>query len=83
VILLGDLNTELGQRGKALNSYQKAVEVNADSVSARDKLIDHYLDTGQLDEAERRVTPILEKNAKDLAGRFFDARLRAGPGTGR
>jgi tetratricopeptide (TPR) repeat protein len=80
VILLGDLYMALGQREKALISYQKAVEVNADSVSARDKLIDHYLDTGQLDEAERHVTPILEKNAKDLAGRFFDARLRLARG---
>jgi len=72
---LGDFFTALGQSDKALASYQRATEVNPDSTIARDKLIGHYLDTGKTAEAESRVKDILAKNAKDLMGRFFDARL--------
>src|SRR5207253_4681439 len=75
-ILLGDFYTFMGQREKALASYQRATEIAPTSVPARNKLIAHYLDTGKLAEAEGRVKPILEKNKKDLDGRFFDARLR-------
>ncbi|MDH5641953.1 MAG: tetratricopeptide repeat protein, partial [Nitrospira sp.] len=74
-ILLGDFFTWLGQGEKALTSYQRATEVQPDSTIARDKLIGHYLDTGKPTEAETRVKDILTKNAKDLMGRFFDARL--------
>src|SRR5207245_10354675 len=79
-ILLGDFYTYLGQRDKALASYQRATEIAPASVPARNKLIAHYLDTGKLAEAEGRVKPILEKNKKDLDGRFFDARLRRARG---
>src|SRR6266705_2807510 len=79
-ILLGDFYTYLGQHDKALASYQRATEIAPASVPARNKLIAHYLDTGKLAEAEGRVKPILEKNKKDLDGRFFDARLRLARG---
>src|SRR5437870_805379 len=75
-IHLGDFFTWLGQRDKALASYQRATEVNPGSVIARDKLISHYLDTGKTSEAEAKVKDILAKNDKDLMGRFFDARMR-------
>ena len=65
---------------KALASYQRATEVNPGSVIARDKLISHYLDTGKTSEAEAKVKDILEKNDKDLSGRFFDARIRLAKG---
>src|SRR5438093_13362413 len=70
----------MGQREKALASYQRATEIAPTSVPARNKLIAHYLDTGALAEAEGLVKPILEKNKKDLDGRFFDARLRLARG---
>src|SRR6185503_9656427 len=75
-IYLGDFFTWLGQPDKALASYQRATEINAGSTVARDKLISHYLDTGKMSEAEAKVKDILEKNNKDLMGRFFDARIR-------
>jgi len=77
-ILLGDFFTSLGQKDKALASYERATKVKPDSTMARDKLIGHYLDTGNTVEAETRVKDILAKNAKDLMGRFFDARLLLG-----
>ncbi|NWF72320.1 MAG: tetratricopeptide repeat protein [Nitrospirae bacterium] len=75
-IYLGDFSTWLGQKDKALASYQRATEVNPSSLMARNKLIAHYLDTGKTSEAEARVKDILAKNSKDLDGRFFDARIR-------
>ena len=75
-IRLGDFFSSIGQRDKALASYQRATEANHGSVIARDKLISHYLDTGKTGEAETKVTAILQKNNKDLMGRFFDARIR-------
>ena len=50
------------------------------SLIARDKLIGHFLDTGKTNEAETKVTAILEKNNKDLMAWFFDARIRLGKG---
>jgi tetratricopeptide (TPR) repeat protein len=75
-IQLGDFFTWLGQRDKALVSYQRATEVSPDSIIAREKLIANYLDTGKTSEAEAKVKDILGKNNKDLMGRFFDARIR-------
>ena len=79
-ILLGDFFTWLGQRDKALASYQRAIEINAGSTVARDKLIAHLLDTGKTGEAETKVKAILEKNNKDLMGRFFEARIHLAKG---
>jgi tetratricopeptide (TPR) repeat protein len=76
LIHLGDFFAWLGQPDKALAHYQKAREVNPNSTIARDKLIAHYLDAGNTVEAEPRIKAILEKNNKELMGRFFDARLR-------
>ena len=75
-ILLGDFYTWLGQPDKALVSYQRATQINAASTVARDKLISHYLDTGKTSEAETKVKDILDKDKRDLMGRFFDARIR-------
>ena len=75
-IHLGDLFTWLGQPDKALASYRRATEVNPGSLIARDKLISHYLNIGKTQEAAAKVKDILEKNNKDLMGRFFDARIR-------
>jgi tetratricopeptide (TPR) repeat protein len=79
-IYLGDFFTWLGQRDKALASYQRATELKPGSTVARDKLISHYLDSGKVEEAEARTKAILEKNSKDLSGRFFDARIRLAKG---
>lgn len=75
-LLLGDFYAWLGQQDKALASYQRAAEINAKSIIARDKLIAHYLDAGNVGEAEGRVKTILDASKKDLSGRFFEARLR-------
>ncbi|HKQ36114.1 MAG TPA: tetratricopeptide repeat protein [Nitrospiraceae bacterium] len=72
---IGDFYTSIGQHDKALTSYLRAIEVNPNSVIARDKLIAHYLDTGKTHEAEAKVKDILGKNSTDLMGRFFNARL--------
>jgi tetratricopeptide (TPR) repeat protein len=79
-IYLGDFFTWLGQRDKALASYQRATELKPGSIVARDKLISHYLDSGKVEEAAARTKAILEKNNKDLNGRFFDARIRLAKG---
>lgn len=79
-ILLGDYYTWLGQPEKALASYHRAVDYSPNSTVARDRLISHYLDNRKLDEGEARIKTILEKNGKDLSGRFFDARLRLARG---
>jgi tetratricopeptide (TPR) repeat protein len=79
-IHLGDFFTWLGQRDKALASYQRATEINAGSIIARDKFISHYLDSGKVKEAEARTKAILDKNSKDLSGRFFDARIHLAQG---
>lgn len=78
LIRLGDFYTVTGQSDKALSSYQRAAELAPNSQIARDKLVGHYLDTGKTTEAETRVKAILTKNAKDLMGRFFDARIKLG-----
>jgi tetratricopeptide (TPR) repeat protein len=75
-ILLGDFFAWLGQPDKALASYLRATELNASSTVARDKLIGQYIDSGKVEEAATRTKAILEKNDKDLSGRFFDARIR-------
>src|SRR5262245_11166598 len=75
-IYLGDFFTWLGQPDKALVSYQRATEINPSSTIARDKLIAHYLDSGKTAEAESKIKGILEKNNRDLAGRFFEARMQ-------
>ena len=73
---LGDFFSWLGQQDKALASYQRAMEVNPSSLAARDRLISHYLDTGNTRDAETRVKEILGKNNRDPMGRYFDARIR-------
>lgn len=75
-IHLGDFFTTVGQVDKALASYRKAADLSPDSEIARDKLIAHYLDTGNVSEAEVKVRTILAKDEHHLMGRFFDARLR-------
>ncbi len=67
-IYLGDFFAWLGQPDKALASYQRATEIDAGSINARDKLISHYLDSRKIEEAEARTKVILEKNPKDLSG---------------
>lgn len=75
-LLLGDLYMWLGQPDKALASFKRATEVKPDSVAARDKLIAHYLDMGNMAEVESRVKVLFEKDKRDLSARFFDARLK-------
>ena len=75
-IYLGDLFTWLGQPDKALVSYLRATEINPTSTIARDKLISYYLDSGKIAEAEPKIKGILEKNSRDLVGRFFEARVQ-------
>lgn len=75
-ILLGDFYAWSGQQDKALASFQRAFEMAPNSPVARDKIIAHFLDTGKTGEAETKVKEILEKNNKDLMGRFFDARIQ-------
>ena len=77
---LGDFYIWLGMRDKAMSSYRHAVEVDAKSVIARDKVISLLLDMGKMDEAEPQVKAILENNSVDLAGRLFNARLILGKG---
>lgn len=72
---LGDFFTSLGMQDKALAGYRQALQVNAASTIARDKLIALLLDLGKTDEAEPQIKSILAKNARDLSGRFFNARL--------
>jgi tetratricopeptide (TPR) repeat protein len=79
-IYLGDLFAWLGQPDMALASYLRATEINSNSINARDKLISHYLDSGRVQEAEARTRVILEKNPKDLSGRYFDARISLAKG---
>jgi len=79
-IYLGDLFNWLGQPDKALASYQHATEVNPSSIAARDMLISQYLDMGKTGEAETKVKDILDKNNRDLSGRYFDARIRLAKG---
>lgn len=74
-IRLGDFYAVRGQVEKAHAAYVRATEIVPTSTNARDKLIGHYFETGKILEAETRVKAILEKNDKDLMGRFFDARL--------
>ena len=76
VIRLGDFYATTGQSDKALATYQRATEVKPDSTLARDKVIGYYLDHGKITEAESKIKVVLGKNAKDLMGRFFDARIR-------
>ena len=73
---LGDFFTSTGQADKALASYRQANEINPSSTTARDKLITHYLDTAKTTEAEAKIKDILDKNDKDLMGRFFNARIQ-------
>ena len=73
-IHMGDLYHWVGNHDKALSSYRHAFELNAKSVVARDKVISLYLDAGNLSAAEPMVKAILDKNAGDLIGRFFNAR---------
>ena len=80
VLILADFYKFLGHRDEALATYQRAIGINPASIPARNKLIDYYLDIGQLAEAEHLSSPILEKNKKDLDGRFYDARLRLARG---
>ena len=75
-IYMGDYFTWLGQPDKALDSYQRAIEINPGSVFARDKIISNLLDRGKTSEAETKVKEILAKNNRDLMGRFFDAKIR-------
>ncbi len=79
-IYLGDFFAWLGQPDKALASYQRATEIDAGSINARDKLISHFLDSRKIEEAEARTKVILEKNPEDLSGRIFDARIRLARG---
>ena len=79
-IYLGDFFAWLGQPDKALARYQRATQIDAGSINARDKLISHYLDSRNIEEAEVRTKVILEKNPKDLSGRIFDARIRLARG---
>jgi tetratricopeptide (TPR) repeat protein len=75
LLVLGDYHVSIGQAEKALANYKKAVQVSPASTAARDKLIDHYLNMGSVDEAEKLTTPLLEKNKKDVAGRYFQGRV--------
>ena len=75
-IHLGDFYSATRQLDKALASYQRAAELNPSSLMARDKIITNLLDTGKTADAETRVNTILDKNGKDLMGRFFDARIK-------
>lgn len=76
LVRLGDFYSTIGQPDKALASYQRAAEMKPESSLARDKVIAHHLDHGKIAEAESHVKAILGKNARDLMGRFFDARIK-------
>ena len=76
LVYLGDYFTSIGQPDKALASYRRATEVTPSSTIARDRLIAHYLDTGNITEAEPAVNTVRKKDTHDLMGRFFDARIK-------
>jgi tetratricopeptide (TPR) repeat protein len=75
LVYLGDFFLSLGMRDKALLNYRQALQANGSSAIARDKVISVLLDLGNVDEAEPQIKAILAKNARDLSGRFFNARL--------
>lgn len=81
-IILGDFYTTVGEKDKAFASYQRATELKPDSPAARDRLLNHLLDAGKLDEAEQRVHTLLTANGQDKTAQFFRARLLLSRGKG-
>ena len=61
-VYLGDFFTMIGQPDRAISAYKHATEINPASTHARDKLIAHYFDMGNMSEAEGKTNAILEKN---------------------
>ena len=71
-ILLGEFYTFLGAGAKALEHFQKAVELNPQSKPARNAVINFYLDNRKWDDAEKKlVSAALEEKSKDLLAQVF------------
>jgi len=80
LLAAGEFYQVVGQLEKASNNFQKALEVNPKSSDARDRFIGFLIDSGRLDDAEKRTKAILDENSKDVSGRLFDGRLKVARG---
>ena len=58
---LGVANDMLGQRDKALDAYQQAVDLAPDDISATNNLAHLYLETGDAEDAVRLLQPMADK----------------------
>lgn len=75
LLLLGDFYALIGKNEQAIDAFREATELDPHSFLARNRLIAGYLDGGNVEEAERKILPILRQNKNDVDGRFFDGRL--------
>ena len=63
-----------------MEHFQKAVELKPESTSARNAVINFYLDNRKWDDAELLVSAALEQNKNDLLAKVFQGRLLLGQG---
>jgi tetratricopeptide (TPR) repeat protein len=73
---LGSLKRSSGDYEKAIDLFKKAAELDGTNDEARSLLIEVYMETGRLDDAEAFCRTMLEENPEDgtahyLAGRFY------------
>jgi tetratricopeptide (TPR) repeat protein len=74
-LILGDFYQMMGKLDAALSKYKDALQVDPESHRAKMKVLSHYVDTGNLEDAEKLVAGILGRNKNDPDGLFYEARI--------
>lgn len=75
-LALGDFHKYLGENLEATSYYLKAWNVDHSSNVVTLKLVGHYLDIGQLSEAEQQILAMVKNDQQDPIGELLDARLK-------
>ena len=73
---LAQLYGMTGRAKEAVESYQRARQVDPSSRFAHEGLITFYLETNRLKEAELEIAGMLKQNPMDIGGRMLQARLK-------
>jgi tetratricopeptide (TPR) repeat protein len=76
LVWIGDLSRDARRPSEARARYEEALKLQPESRLARDRLIDHLLEIGEVEQADTRVQRIYEDNPKDPMAWYFDGRMR-------
>lgn len=77
---MGNVMLQQGMLERAIEEFQKALQLDPQSAAAHIELACTYIDSGKLDEADKELEAGLKLDPESVRGQLCDARLTAASG---